>query len=231
MFRKLSGLSRYYRVLLTVGLVTTAAGCTIGPRWEPLFDGKTLNGWYICGQPGTWQVEDGILVGRLKKGDFHTFLTTERKFSNFELKLKMRYDSQEGNSGIFFRSDFPKPADENQPIDPIKKLKGRKLVWPQIEFAPPGSHTGGFYIAGGGGWVNKDKFTDQMQKLHKFHQWNDLRIKVAGDHVLSYLNGVVVTDEAGNPLPKEGSIALQLHSGPSMTVSFKDIYIRVIQNK
>ncbi|MHC4442453.1 MAG: 3-keto-disaccharide hydrolase [Planctomycetota bacterium] len=213
-----------------IALLAMAVGCATGPKWEPLFDGKSLAGWYICGQPGSWSVRDGILIGRLKTKELHTFLVTEKKFSDFELKLKMCYDSEEGNSGIFFRSNFPKPAYENQPIDPIKVLRKQKPRWPQIEFAPPGNCTGGFYIAGGPGWINKDKFTDQMQKLHRFHEWNHMRIKVTGNRVQSYLNDTPVTDEAGHKLPKEGSIGLQLHSGPSTTaVSFKEIYIRAVK--
>ena len=56
--------------------------------WQPLFDGKTTNGWQAFNKPaGTpigWVVEDGVLTTPGGQGDI---LTTGR-YENFELNLE-----------------------------------------------------------------------------------------------------------------------------------------------
>jgi hypothetical protein len=57
--------------------------------------------------------------------------------------------------------------------------------------------------------------------------WNEYLLTVDGNHYIARLNGVVVVDFT-DPAPKsfDGTIALQLHSGGSGNMMFKDIYIR-----
>jgi hypothetical protein len=101
----------------------------------------------------------------------------------------------------------------------------------QIEFAPPGHFTGGLYDTGGGGWINKDSMTEEKQNAHKFQQWNDLHLRVVGAHVTVHLNGVLVSDVDDHPIPSEGCIALQLHSGGPMKVCFRDLVVRPINTE
>ena len=57
--------------------------------------------------------------------------------------------------------------------------------------------------------------------------WNDFLLKVENNHMTAILNGIAILDFT-DPSPKsfEGYIALQLHSGGSGNMRFKDIYIR-----
>ena len=59
------------------------------------------------------------------------------------------------------------------------------------------------------------------------NDWNDMLLKVEGNHMVAILNGVTVLDFT-DPTPKssDGYIALQLHSGGLGNMRFKDIVVR-----
>ncbi|MEE2753372.1 MAG: DUF1080 domain-containing protein [Candidatus Latescibacterota bacterium] len=73
-----------------------------------LFDGETLNGWGITGNPESWEVEDGCIQCKALKGKY---LYTERNdFKDFELSLSFKHDPG-ANSGVFFRwTDLENPV-------------------------------------------------------------------------------------------------------------------------
>ena len=219
-----------------------------GGGWQPLCDGKTLKGWHVQGEPNAWRVEDGAIVGELTKESPYAYLATDETFSNFELKLKMRYESDSGNSGIFFLCKFPPqcakcgevardlPADVKDFKCPKcghdKSLPMRERVHihgPQAEFAP--QNTGGLYCAGCGGWINEDALDANKQKMHHLGEWNDFRLIAVGDQARVYLNGYLISDVKDYPFPESGIIALQLHAGGPMKVRFKDIQIRPTKKK
>ena len=93
--------------------VAAAAAARVAPsRWcmddsagfEPIFDGKTLNGW--DGDPAFWRVENGAIVGQstpenaVKENTFIIWRGGEPK--DFELKVQFRMNAT--NSGIQIRS-------------------------------------------------------------------------------------------------------------------------------
>jgi hypothetical protein len=104
-------------------------------------------------------------------------------------------------------------------------VKGVIIKGWQVEVAPPGQHTGGIYESYGRGWLIKPN--PKNEKYLKMEDWNQLKIKVKGDQVTTYLNGhkmIQLQDEkigAG-----EGSIALQIHSGGSIKVRWNNFKIR-----
>src|ERR1700730_10331772 len=69
-----------------------------------LFNGHDLAGW--TGLPEYWSVRDGSISGHQTKDmSRQTFLVySPLKVTDFELRLKYRFTSTEGNSGIQFRS-------------------------------------------------------------------------------------------------------------------------------
>ncbi len=73
-----------------------------------LFDGKTLDGWGITGNPESWEVDDGCIHCKALKGKY---LYTERNdFRDFELALSFKHDTG-ANSGVFFRwTDLENPV-------------------------------------------------------------------------------------------------------------------------
>jgi len=224
-------IKRLFFMLTVASLFVTTIGCATGSQWQPLFDGKTLNGWRVIGVEA-WRAEDGCIVGEMPKDSPYTFLATIQKFGDFELKAQMKFDSNQGNSGIFFRSNFP-PQPETVNKETLnalfkKTFRNKDASFPQVEFAPPGQYTGALYDVRGG-WINKDSITDEMQHALRHKQWNDLYMKVVGQHVYTRLNNVPISDVTiMHPIPPQGSIALQLHSNTAIKVRFKNICIRPI---
>jgi hypothetical protein len=80
-----------------------AAGLLPGRSEEgfvSLFDGKTLDGWRIMGEPEGFQVVDGVI--RSESGRRGLWLCSERRYADFILRLEWRV-AREGNSGVFIR--------------------------------------------------------------------------------------------------------------------------------
>ncbi|GMU24057.1 MAG: hypothetical protein AMXMBFR13_41340 [Phycisphaerae bacterium] len=210
--------------------------------------GKETTG--LDGQEATAGAPAVEIVGELTKESPYAYLVTDRTFKDFELKLEMVFDSEQGNSGVFFRCSFPPQCTKCNEVarglrEDVQDFKCPKcgnteslpykervhIHGPQVEFAPPGDHTGAVYDARVGKWVNLEAFTPLAEKLHRFHEWNDLRLKAIGDHVLVYLNGLLVTELKDYSLPDDGVIALQLHAGGPMRVRFRDLQIRPAEEK
>ena len=71
--------------------------------FKPLFDGKTLQGWHAL-PGGSWQVADGLLVGRSAKAERrHGLLVSDRAYDDFVVRFQFRV--VQGNSGFYFRSE------------------------------------------------------------------------------------------------------------------------------
>ncbi|MFM7131397.1 MAG: family 16 glycoside hydrolase, partial [bacterium] len=64
------------------------------------------------------------------------------------------------------------------------------------------------------------------EKLVKKTDWNDFRIEAKGKHVRIFINGTKVIDRKDDKFDNSGIIALQVHVGPAMEVSYKDIEIK-----
>lgn len=169
-----------------------------------LFNGEDLSGWVVYGTE-KWYVEDGILISESGPDAEYGYLGTEENYKNFELTAQFKQD-QDGNSGIFFRSTF----------------EGTKVSGWQVEVAPPGNDTGGIYESYGRGWLVKP---DPEKDQHlKFGEWNDIKVRVEGDHVTTWLNGVEMVDYTDEKIGEgEGQIALQIHSGGGLKISWKDL--------
>lgn len=245
---RFSGNGWGFAAVLGVLVLVCQTGCQSGDanRWKPLFNGRNLDGWHVQGEKDCWRAEEGAIVGELFKESPYAYLVTDRSFGDFELKMQMCFDSAQGNSGIFFHSSFPPycPRCEynvayDQPesdTEMVCEEHGRVQVPPlvdrvhikgiQVEFAPPGHFTGGLYDTGGGGWINKDSMTEEKQNAHQFQQWNDLDLRVVGDHMTVHLNGMLISDVRDHPIPRKGQFALQLHSGGPMKVRFREIMVR-----
>jgi len=74
-----------------------------------IFNGNDLSGWE--GLEDYWSVKDGVISGHeTKDKSKQTFLVfTALKLSDFELRCKYKFASEDGNSGIQFRSKVLDP--------------------------------------------------------------------------------------------------------------------------
>lgn len=183
--------------------------------WTDLFNGKDLSGWKNYGQE-KWYVENGEIVCESLHREYG-YLGTEKTYKNFDLTVDFKQE-RDGNSGLFFRSVIPEGI----------AIKG----W-QAEVAPPGSNSGRIYESGrldgpGRGWITPAVTPEQNAAL-KYGDWNTMRVLADGDHVRTWLNGVLVADLTDEHIGKaEGMIALQIHSGDDIKVRWRNLKIRVL---
>ena len=64
---------------------------------QSLFDGKTLKGWSVQEKEAwMWKVKDGAIVGGSleKKVPPNTFITTEKRYKDFELTLQVKVEGE-----------------------------------------------------------------------------------------------------------------------------------------
>lgn len=195
-----------YLLLFLLPLLTAACN---RPAATALFDGESLDGWTAYGEE-EWYVEDGQIICESGPRGEYGYLATDAYYDDFELTLEFKQEA-DGNSGVFFRST----------------LEGTKISGWQVEVAPPGHDTGGIYESYGRGWLIKP---DPAKDRHlKMGEWNEMKIRVVGPTVTTWLNGhqmIKLTDDkigAG-----KGSIALQIHDGGGIKVRWRDIELRPI---
>lgn len=178
-------------------------------NWQPLFDGKTLKGWHTL-PGGNWKVENGMIVGTSEKSDQrHGLLVTDKVYKDFELRIK--YLAVKGNSGLYFR------------VKEVGGLYGVEGFQAEID---QGQGAGGLYETSGRGWVVQPDSAD-VKKWYKPGQWNTMTVLAKGQSVVVHVNGYKTAEIHNDPGRTEGPIALQLHGGQDMLVSFKDIEIKI----
>ncbi len=189
--------------------------------FQPLFDGQSLEGWH--GEQAFWSVRDGAIVGKCDGNiPANTFLITDREFDNFILKVKFRLHNHKGNSGIQFRSE-ELPATGNRPKFVIKGY--------QADIAD-NHYMGILYGESTGRGIIVDLSPDLREKVANAINrdgWNEYVIVANGDHITQTLNGVKTVDIKDPEGARKGVIALQLHRGHDMEISFKDILIKPLQ--
>ncbi len=179
-------------------------------KWKPLFNGKNLKGWNIHGTE-KWYVEDGLLVCESGPDKEYGYLSTKKNYEDFELELEFLQEA-DGNSGVFFRSTF----------------EGTKVSGWQVEVAPPDHDTGGIYESYGRGWLVR--IPDEKENILKMGEWNKMKIRVAGGHVTTWLNGHQMVDIEDEKIAQgKGAIALQIHDGGGIKVKWRNLKVRAIK--
>ncbi len=181
-----------------------------GEDWTPLFNGKNLEGWVEHGQE-KWSVADNCIVGQAVT-DAYGYLATVQTYKDFIIRLRCKAEGT-GNSGLFYHST----------------LDGVDIRGVQAEIDPtPGNHTAGLYESGGRGWIALPN--EDAEKLTRpVGEWNDLYVRVKGNHVTTYTNGWKAVDFIDNEQKyNDGVIALQLHSGGQASMRWQSIYVKKV---
>ncbi len=205
--------SRRFGILIAIGLflgftVSLATSARAGDEAKSIFNGKDLTGWKIYGTE-KWYVADGELICESGPDKEYGYLGTEKIYKDFEITLEFKQEA-DGNSGVFFRSS----------------IEGTKISGWQAEVSPPGHDTGRIYESYGRGWLNESP-SEEKQKALKYKEWNTYKIKVVGDHVQTWLNGVAITDLHDAKIGEaKGCIALQIHSGGGIKIRWKNIKVK-----
>jgi hypothetical protein len=172
-----------------------------------LFNGKDLAGWTVHGTE-KWYVENGELVCESGPDKQYGYLSTNKPYKDFEFSVRFKQEAN-GNSGVFIRSG----------------IEGTKISGWQVEVAPLGHHTGGIYESYGRGWIIQPAPQDEQHL--KPGEWNELKIRVKGDQVTTWLNNHQMVTLNDEKIGKgEGFIALQIHDGGGIKVRWKDFKIK-----
>ena len=210
-------------LLFTVGVMfLVLPGRAHGADFESLFDGKSLDGWVVKGEPGQeppqgeWEIKDGVLVA--KPG--HSWLSTAKMYGDFTLRLEWRVP-ENGNSGVFIHVPALKPGQqpyvegvEIQVLDDAgPEYKGKLKPW---------QYAGSIYgavAAENTGYKGKG-------------EWNRFEITCRGPAIEVIMNGnrAAVADaekiETLTSRPRRGYIGLQNHGTP---VEYRNIELMVLE--
>jgi hypothetical protein len=228
--------------VICIVLMVAAAGVTGDEQiseagFENLFDGKTLTGWQVA-DPSFWSIEDGAITAKITDAHptsrNHYLVWHGGKLGDFELKLRHRIVSEHDvNGGFQFRSEMfdgeipddcrGYQVDNNTKTPWLVRLYdefGRHtLAWrgERAEFDATGKQT----IAPINGATGEAHF--------RLEDWHEYHLKCVGTVISLSVDGKLVTevvDNDPNQRDLEGILALQLHSGPPMTVQFRDIRLK-----
>lgn len=203
-------------VLLCLQLFATAAVAqNTDERFQPLFDGKSFKGWE--GNLDWFRIEDGAIVaGTLERAiPRNEFLCTEKRYGDFELRLKFKLLGEGANAGVQFRT----------------------------ERIPNHHEVRGYQADMGDGWwgslydeSRRNKILAKadeklIEKILKRDDWNEYRIRAVGPRIQLWINGEQTVDytEPDDDIARTGIIAVQIHGGPPSEAWYKDIEIREIK--
>jgi hypothetical protein len=198
-----------------------------------MFNGKDLKGWKgLVGNPitrakmspgelaskqteanakaaTTWSVKDNSIVFN-GSGDN---LCSEKQYGDFEMIVDWRI-TKKGDSGIYLRGT------------------------PQIQIWDTSRVDVGAQVGSGGLYNNaKNRSTPLKVADNPVGDWNHFYIKMVGEKVTVYLNGVLVVDQVPlenywdrkQPIFPKEAIELQAHG---TDLAFRDIYVReIIENR
>ncbi len=175
-----------------------------------LFNGEDLTGWEVYGTE-KWYVEDGLMICESGPDKEYGYLATRDYYNDFDFSVDFKQEA-DGNSGVFIRSFVEQPAIVNG--------------W-QVEVAPMGHGTGGIYESYGRGWIAE--INDEQQKVLKEGEWNNLRIRIEGDHIQTWLNDEEMVDLTDEKIGQgQGRIALQIHDGGGIRVLWKNFKLKTL---
>lgn len=178
-------------------------------------NGKNTDGWE--GLSEYWSVQDGALVGTTPSPGglkFNTFLCSKKKYKDFELSFQIRLKNGVGNSGVQIRSKI---------CDGEKDKANFAVEGPQCDIGA--QYWGSLYGERFGGMMQAAP-VDVVKRVVKTDDFNEYSIKCVGKHVTIKVNGETTVDGDFPKLPDDGIIAWQLHQGPPMEVTFKNIQFR-----
>lgn len=211
--------SRICFCLLAVGLLAAPlmAADADEEGFEPIFDGRSLDGWHKNPEPighgtgGHWTVEDGAIVGEQDPPGSGNggILLTDKKYGDFELLVDMKPDWGV-DSGLFVRGNdrgqcFQMMVDYHEAGN-VGHIYGEGIggfnnrpfeIFGEFDDAgrlkghttKPSGFESQQYSCSGDDWV----------KAWKVNDWNTARVRVVGNppHITTWINGVKVSEFDG----------------------------------
>lgn len=197
-----------------VASVLLACGASAADGWQPLFNGKNLDGWKTNANASTFSVSNGVLI--VKGPVSHIFYdgpVNGGKFTDFELRLEIM-TKPGANSGVYVHTAYQASGFPN---------KGYEI---QVN----NSHTDP--KRGGGVYGIKDN----MVAPAKDNEWFTMEISVVGKRIVTKIDGKEIVDytevenaktKRGNGL-SSGTIAIQGHD-PKSEIHYRKIEIKPLK--
>jgi hypothetical protein len=205
--------------IFTTSICFVAASTSVDKKsndgFEPLFDGKSFEGW--DGDTTVFRVDEATIIGgQLKERIPHNFfLSSKDEYADFELQLEFRLIGEATNAGVQLRSK--RIPDHHEMIGYQADL-GEKY-W------------GALYDESRRNKIMASPDHDQLAKVLKLGDWNKYRILCEGRHIQLWINDFQTVDytEADETIEQSGLIALQIHGGPPGEAHYRNIRIRKIK--
>ncbi|MBR5736319.1 MAG: DUF1080 domain-containing protein [Bacteroidales bacterium] len=218
-------MKRFLTGIIAVVAVLSFTSCTK----TVLFNGRNLNKWEFFlendefGDPVPFDKVIAVTDGKeiIILGTPYGYMRTKEPFSNYILHVEYMYPEVPGNSGIFINAQVP----------PDKK-------WPPcLENQLSANSAGDFLMING---TDCNEITDEMRtwarergrspRLEKkapptefiVGDWNKVDIICEGNHITSYVNGVLQNECTGFTYDS-GYICLQSEGSP---ILFKNIWLK-----
>lgn len=226
-------------------LALLAASAAFAQDWQTLYDGKNLDNWEIRGE-GAWTIlAGGALLGQhVHQGGSNPFgknwpielkpfrewvnhqawLYTKNEYGEYDLHVEYLIPPGQ-NSGVSIRDQSRAHwvIDEPDSVFTPKNttLKGSPAhVGYEIQIIDPDS---GKYPSG-----SVYLFNSAKTGVQKRADWNSMDIESRDDRIRVSLNGVPVSEFAGDPQrSKVGPIGFQLHDQFTF-VMFRNVRIKTV---
>ncbi|WP_263409977.1 3-keto-disaccharide hydrolase [Terriglobus tenax] len=220
-----------------------------------IFDSKTLTHWDA--NPNVWSVQGGAMVGEYKSAEgarnpqtFAIYRGSEP--ADFELKLEVRLEGDQADSGIQYHSYpapplTPRPGAPAFPQDTKWNLAGLQF---DLSLQRNGDNIGILAEGGGRGIVGERgqivyaqtgrtpqllgelASTKDLSSFFKPHDWNNVHLIVRGHTVIQMINGHVtgiLLDDDTTKWKASGVIGLQCAGPGSVRISFRNIWLKELQ--
>jgi len=192
--------------------------------WYSLFDGETFDGWKASDQPGSFKIEDGVIVCNGPRS--HLFYEGEvegANFKNFEFTAEVK-TAPGSNSGIYIHTKF------------------QETGWPTIGYEAQVWNTGRTAETDPSSHFER-KMTGSLYAVRNVwktpvpdNEWFTYRIRVEGKTIRIWINDTQTVDytESENPprsedqkdrLLSSGTFALQAHD-PGSTVYYRSLKVK-----
>ena len=192
--------------ILAFSLILLIAGSVYAQSEETvqLFNGENLDGWN--GDFQYWEARDGMIVGKFMEIPQNQFIWHDKEVRDFRLILQVRIVSEQGNSGIQFRSEA---------------LPGGHVRGPQADIGD--GYWGKLYEEHGRAWLWDDERCD---KYAESNGWNEYEILAVDSRIRTAINDHLCVDLNDPYITRRGIIAFQLHAGwAPAEIHFKDIVL------
>jgi len=166
--------------------------------WTPLLGENSTEGWTVLNGNATYEVENSVVTGTTVMNTPNTFLTSDKHYGDFILEYEFLVDP-DINSGVQIRSNS------------LPEYNNGRVHGYQVEIDPSErAWSAGIYDEGRRGWINDLQGNPKARNAFRQNEWNHVRVEARGDHLRTWLNGVLAADLL-DTMTASGFIGLQVH--------------------